>query len=514
MRKPPLLLKTSILVILWYAISTAQFLPVSIQRINTDNGPDNQSGANIHYTDRGKIVVAWGDKRSHHSYFSGYMRISTDNGLSFGEEILINDIGGYIRAGGEEKIEITENSDGDIIFAWTDMRNGGDNGDIHGRIRYIDSSFSDVFRLNDDQTDYYQLLPHVNRVGSSDTLMAAWLDYRECQWYCPEVRAVRSIDGGENWSANIRADIQGEDDEPCDCCHPWIIAGSDGQILVAFRNNLDNIRDIYVARSNDSFTEFSPPVRASFGGWEIYACPSTGPVMIQHSSGVWVCAYTDGRNGTYRIFTSRSSDNALTFQDEVVLDDNDRAQNFPALIELNDGRLLIAYQQASDNYQEVKIMAALSDDAGLSWGEVFEISDSEISAKSNIGLAKDDIGNIFAVWVDNRRDVGDIYFAILSEATDIDNGSGNKPESYFSLSSYPNPFNATARITFSIPEPQEITLTVYDLLGRKVKTLVDDYRDAGVHHVSFNASDLASGVHFYRMRVGDAVISNRMVLLK
>ncbi|MEE9552651.1 MAG: exo-alpha-sialidase [candidate division Zixibacteria bacterium] len=514
MNNTPFLLKISIFVILMYSGSPAQFSPVSIQRINTDNGSNNQTGANIHYTDQGEIVITWGDKRSSHSLFSGYMRISTDNGLSFGDEILINDIDGYIRAGGEEKIELTDNTNGDLVFAWTDMRNGNSNGDIYGRIGYADNSFSHVFRYNDDQTEFYDLLPHINRVGSSDTLMAAWLDSRECQWYCPEIRASRSTDGGESWSANIRADIQGEDDEPCDCCHPWIIAGSDGQILVAFRNNLDNIRDIYVARSNESFTEFSPPVRASFGAWEIPACPSTGPVMIQHSSGVWVCAYTDGRNGTYRIYTSRSTDDALTFQDELIIDDNGQTQNFPDLIELNDGRIMIAYQHINDDFEEVRIMAALSEDAGYSWGEVFEISDSEISAKSNVGLAKDDIGNILAVWVDNRRDVGDIYFAVLSEATGIENGSGIKPESFFSLSSYPNPFNATARITFSLPVPREITLKVYDLMGREVRTLVDDFRDAGIHHVSFDASDLAGGVYFYRIQTGETEETNRLTLLK
>ncbi len=159
-------------------------------------------------------------------------------------------------------------------------------------------------------------------------------------------------------------------------------------------------------------------------------------------------------------------------------------------------------------------MAAISEDAGYSWGDVFEISDSEASYKSNVGLAADDDGNVFAVWVDNRRDAGDIYFAVLSEATLAEEPQQNLPQSPVLLGSYPNPFNATAIISFSLPEPQQVTLKVYNLLGREVETLLDDYRPAGVQHITFDASGLASGIYFYRLQAGESVESRRMVLLK
>ena len=506
-------ISTVVLLILLNTIGFAQFVPVSVQRINIDEGNTSQTGADILYTDQGNIVIAWGDRRHNYSMHDAYMRISTDGGQSFGEEIQVNDINGQIRAGGEEKVGVAQDLSDDLIFYWTDMRNGGNNGDIFCRIRFADGRFSDVIRLNDDQTSNYQLLPHINRIGQSDTLLSAWLDFRVCQ-SCPEVRTTMSIDGGLSWSANIRADIQGEDDEPCECCHPWIVDGSEGQILVAFRNDLSNIRDIYVARANDDFTRFSPPVRASFGNWQINGCPTTGPVLIQHSSGVWICAYADGRNGTYGIYTSRSLDDGYEFQDETTVADNGRSQNFPALLELIDGRLLIAYQQSREDYQGLRIMAAISEDAGHSWGDIFEISDSEASIKLNVGLAAGDDGNVFAVWVDTRRDAGDIYFAILSEATPAEERQQNLPQSPVLRGSYPNPFNATTIISFSLPEPQQVTLTVYNLLGREVRTLMDEYGQAGINHITFDASDLASGLYFYRLQAGESVESRRMVLLK
>jgi len=82
------------------------------------------------------------------------------------------------------------------------------------------------------------------------------------------------------------------------------------------------------------------------------------------------------------------------------------------------------------------------------------------------------------------------------------------------FSNYPNPFNASTTIEFSLTKTEHVTLSVYDLLGRKLATLTDDEKQAGSHSVTFDASDLSSGVYFYRLQAGDAVETRRMVLLK
>jgi hypothetical protein len=81
---------------------------------------------------------------------------------------------------------------------------------------------------------------------------------------------------------------------------------------------------------------------------------------------------------------------------------------------------------------------------------------------------------------------------------------------------YPNPFNPSTTIRYAIPEGtrQSVSLQVFDVLGRLVATLVDDLKPAGVHAVQFDGSGLASGVYFYRLRAGDFVATNRLVLQK
>jgi len=85
----------------------------------------------------------------------------------------------------------------------------------------------------------------------------------------------------------------------------------------------------------------------------------------------------------------------------------------------------------------------------------------------------------------------------------------------FSLSqNYPNPFNLVTKIDFEVPQTSKVTLKVYDILGRLVKTLVDENKEAGFYTVPFDGTNLASGVYFYRIEAGSFVSSKKMVLLK
>ena len=88
------------------------------------------------------------------------------------------------------------------------------------------------------------------------------------------------------------------------------------------------------------------------------------------------------------------------------------------------------------------------------------------------------------------------------------------PQRISLLQNYPNPFNVETTIEFILPEPLNVQVTVYDLLGREVQTLIDKYKQTGIHSIIFDASGLSSGVYFYRLQAGDNIETKRMVLLK
>jgi photosystem II stability/assembly factor-like uncharacterized protein len=79
---------------------------------------------------------------------------------------------------------------------------------------------------------------------------------------------------------------------------------------------------------------------------------------------------------------------------------------------------------------------------------------------------------------------------------------------------YPNPFNPTTNIQYDLPKNVFVSIKIYDLLGREIKTLVNEYKNAGSYIVSFNGSELASGVYFYRIQAGSFVQVKKMLMIK
>jgi hypothetical protein len=110
-----------------------------------------------------------------------------------------------------------------------------------------------------------------------------------------------------------------------------------------------------------------------------------------------------------------------------------------------------------------------------------------------------------------RADMGAFYFDQLVR---IDESGSELPVLFRLFDNHPNPFNATTQISFELPESRQVTLTIYDLLGRKITTLTDGYLQAGAHNIVFDASELASGVYFYQLRAGNRIETKRMALIK
>jgi len=95
------------------------------------------------------------------------------------------------------------------------------------------------------------------------------------------------------------------------------------------------------------------------------------------------------------------------------------------------------------------------------------------------------------------------------------------PTQYSLSQNYPNPFNPITNLEFACPPARQgisefgfVTLKVYDILGKEVKTLVNENKSAGNYIVKFDGSNLSSGVYFYRLEAGDFIQTKRMVLLK
>ena len=89
-----------------------------------------------------------------------------------------------------------------------------------------------------------------------------------------------------------------------------------------------------------------------------------------------------------------------------------------------------------------------------------------------------------------------------------------QPERFELSPPYPNPFNPSTSLSFSLPVSDEVALKVYDASGRLVETLIDRSMGAGVHTVTWNAAPLPSGVYFFRLNAGNRIEVQRGVFAK
>ena len=110
-----------------------------------------------------------------------------------------------------------------------------------------------------------------------------------------------------------------------------------------------------------------------------------------------------------------------------------------------------------------------------------------------------------------RADMGAFYF---DQLTDIFSDDHLLPLDYELRQNYPNPFNASTTIEYGLPNSSRVTIGVYDIMGRKVTTLINSEQPAGYHQVAWNAKDQSSGTYFYRIQAGDFIEVKKMILLK
>ncbi|MEW6196052.1 MAG: DUF5666 domain-containing protein [Bacteroidota bacterium] len=128
------------------------------------------------------------------------------------------------------------------------------------------------------------------------------------------------------------------------------------------------------------------------------------------------------------------------------------------------------------------------------------------------------VGQTVTVWA-NEDGSGNLraeqVLQVGGEITEVSGNDNNKVPTEFELKqNYPNPFNPTTKISFSLPQPENVVLKVYNIVGQEVASLINEQMNAGRHEVTFNAAKLASGIYFYRLKAGNFVSVKKMMFLK
>ena len=104
--------------------------------------------------------------------------------------------------------------------------------------------------------------------------------------------------------------------------------------------------------------------------------------------------------------------------------------------------------------------------------------------------------------------------SVIAVGIDERNGVHGLVRSFSLSQNFPNPFNPTTTIEYSLPKSGEVTMTVYNLRGEEVTRLIGETQQAGYHEVTWNASKASSGIYFYRFQAGKFIEVRKMILLK
>jgi hypothetical protein len=199
-------------------------------------------------------------------------------------------------------------------------------------------------------------------------------------------------------------------------------------------------------------------------------------------------------------------------------------ETFVVLLELETHQLVNAglYKEAMDNLFLIKNKHNLNKEIdkntiyriGVFYVQLY--GDKQNAQKYFDELKKkypgDDLVNDIDRWMNATNGVSNngSYIAVAEAAAET-----LAPENFgVSVENYPNPFNPTTKISFSIPQKSQIKLKVFDVLGREVASLADGVYEIGKYEVTFDASKLPSGVYFYNITTGSNSISKKMLLVK
>ncbi|MBK9334705.1 MAG: SBBP repeat-containing protein [Ignavibacteria bacterium] len=149
----------------------------------------------------------------------------------------------------------------------------------------------------------------------------------------------------------------------------------------------------------------------------------------------------------------------------------------------------------------------------LQWHLVYH--PSVFSVSNGAVILTDTLGNIYACGTATTKQTGDdIVLIKYSTMTEVYQVNTNIPEVYCLYQNYPNPFNSQTEIKFDLIKSGHYKIEVFDMLGRSVAILFNEFKNAGSYIIKFNASDLSSGVYFYKLSSPEVNIIKKFTLVK
>jgi hypothetical protein len=356
--------------------------------------------------------------------------------------------------------DVAMDRSGNFVIVWRDGRHSEGSPDIYAqRYDVLGSPLGSNFMVNDRTVNYYRNVPSIamDQVGE---FVITWGDARG------DIYAQRYDSLGNALDSNFKV----TDDASVKPWFPAIAMNISGSFVITWRDARDGSWDVYVQRYDLSGTPLGTNLKVNDDvGTAIEYDLAYKPAVAMDSSGNFIIAWHDERNGNPDVYAQRynSSGNPL--------------------------------------------------------GSNYLVPNPQYASFDQLAPAVATHGsNIYFAWQDNRRAKGwDIYAKVVDwNWTKVgEEQNAGLPKSFELAQNYPNPFNPSTIIEYALPRDARARIDVYNILGQKVKTLVDEYQVAGHKRVTWDGKndsgqEISTGIYFYRIDTGDFVQAKKMVCLK
>lgn len=436
----------------------------------------------------GNPLVVWGDMMSQSVYFSRW------TGASFSTPIKLNPswlsvasaswMGPDIAAKGDTVYVVVkrmpETSDTNRIFVFRSF-NGGINFDPPVELAFIGDSLSRFPTLAVDELG--------NPLVAFMKFDPSFINSR---WV-----VAKSSDFGNTFSTDVIAGgYSGSGSEACDCC-PGALVTSGPTMAMVYRDNLNDIRDIWAGISIDNGQSFPDGFAADNTNWMVLSCPASGPDGVIIGDTLYT-TYMSAGSGNYRTYLSRSSISNGTMGSKMNLTGPITGlsqQNYPRIA--NDGKAMaIVWKQTISSLAQVAILFTNDLAAGLPSSsdtvDLANVTNTDVVMRN---------GNIFVIWQDDQSKTVKYRYGTYAPAVSVGRTSAVEP------GVYPNP--ASTSITIEFATMQNARLSIQNSLGEELitQTGMEDNR------TTMDISFLKAGIYFIHIHQNDLIFTRKFIKL-
>jgi len=350
----------------------------------------------------------------------------------------------------------------------------------------------------------------------------------------PDIKCQYSTDGGATWSSEV---IVNDNANPSQS-DQWFPAiwcdKTDGRLYVKWydtRNGPTTYQtDVYASYSTNGGASFVTNQRLTGVSWT-YPCPSCSPNTNCYRGdydAIWgerfsaFAIWYDGRNCSYQNMGAYFPDFAMRLNPGVM-----------TLNGINDsGFAYVSIPSVKLYTNTARFTATVTPTPGAGTITVSFLNRLNGTPKDTITTYPDSLrvrirtqggvpNQTYTVTVTGMGRIGGAdgppihkRTIMLTVFTGIEPVSSQLPDKFYLYQNYPNPFNPRTNIRFDIPKAGQVKLSIYDITGKVVATVADQYYNAGKYSMDFDASGLSSGIYFYKLEAGENTAMRKMILVK